>query len=167
MAEHRDLTGASLHETIGADSASANTVHVADGLGATSWAKITSSNVDTTSLFNVNKYQLIADIPDVSTADFVLIPITKASTLTKVTTVLHTAITGADAGLTVTNSTGSLLIGTITITQSGSAEGDTDTLTPSSNNTFTAGSYVKIATDGNSSTASRLTIVLELTQTAA
>jgi hypothetical protein len=166
MAEHRDLTGASLHETKGADSASANTVHVADGIGGTSWAKITSSNLDTTSVFNTNKYQLITDIPDVSTADFVLVPIVKASTLTKVTTILHTALTGANAALTVTNSTGALLIGTITITQSGSAEGDQDTLTPASNNTFTAGSYVKIATDGASSTASRLTIILELTQTA-
>jgi hypothetical protein len=166
MPEHRDLTGASLHETKGADTASADTVHVADGAGGTDWVKLTADHIDTASIFNTNKYQLVCELADVSTADFVLVPIVKASTLTKVTTILHTAITGADAGLTVTNSNGPTSIGTITVTQSGSAEGDIDTLTPASNNTFIAGSYVKIATDGASSTASKLTIVLELTQTA-
>lgn len=165
MAEHRNLTGASLHETKGASTASANTVHIADGLGATSWAKITSSNLDTTSLFNVNKTKVLCQIADVSTADFVLVPITNACTLTKVTTVLHTAITVADSTLTVSNSSGPTTIGTITVAFSGSAEGDTDSLTPASNNTFTAGSYVKIATDGASSTASKLSILLDFTQT--
>ncbi len=166
MPEHRDLTGASLHENKGADTASADTVLIADGAGGSSFAKLTSANIDTTSVFNTNKYQLTASIADVSTADFVLVPVVKASTLTKVTTILHAAITGTDSTITVTNSVGAVLVGTITITQSGSAEGDTDTLTPASNNTFAAGTYVKIATDGASSTASKLQIVLEFTQTA-
>lgn len=165
MAEHRNLTGASLHETKGASTASANTVHKADGAGATSWSKLTSVNVDTTSIFNVNKHWLIVNIPDVSTADLVLVPFTTASTLTKATAILHAAITGTDSVLTFTNSTGPSTVGTLTITQSGSAEGSTFTFTPSVNNAFTAATYMKIATDGASSTAVRLTLLLEFTQT--
>lgn len=165
MAEHRNLTGASLHETKGASSASANTVHTAVGDGTTTWAKLTSSNLDTTSVFNTNKYKQVVQFEDVSTADFILIPVTNTSTLTRVTTMLHTAITGADAILTVTNSNGPATVGNITITQSGSAEGDTDTLSPGSNSSFAAGTYLKIATDGASSTASKLTILLDWTQT--
>lgn len=37
MAEHRNLTGASLHEPKGAATASANTVYTANGLGSGSW----------------------------------------------------------------------------------------------------------------------------------
>ena len=165
MAEHRDLTGASLHECKGADSASADTVLIADGAGSAAFAKLTSDNVDTTSIFNTNKYKVWVNIPDVSTADLVLVPVTHASTLTKVTTILHGTISGADATLTVTNSNGPSLIGTITIAQSGSAEGDQDTLTPAANSAFTAGTYLKIATDGASSTAASLSILLDFTQT--
>ncbi len=165
MAEHSTLTGASLHEPKGASTASANTVLTADGVGATSWATITTSNINTSSLLDVNKHKIVVDIPDVSTADFVLVPITNACTLTKVTTRLHTTLTVADAILTVTNSNGPVTIGTITITQAGSAEGDADTLTPTSNNAFTSGTYLKIATDGGSTTASRITILLDFTQT--
>lgn len=165
MAEHRNLTGASLHETIGASTASANTVHTAVGDGTTAWNKVTLSNIDTTSLFNSNRYKQVVQFEDVSSADFILVPMTNACILTKVTTILHTAITGSDSILTFTNSNGPTTIGAITITQSGSAEGDIDTLTPATNNSFSSGRYLKIATDGGSSTASKLTILLDFTQT--
>lgn len=165
MAEHRNLTGASLHETKGAATASSNTVHVANGSGVTAWSKLVLSNVDTTSIFNANKHKLVVNIPDISTADVVLVPFTFGCTFTKATIILHSAISVTDSVLTFTNSTGAAVIGTKTITQSGSAEGTTFTFTPSANNTFIAAAYLKIATDGASSTAASATILLELTQT--
>lgn len=42
MAEHRSLTGASIHEPKGADVASANQVYVADGAGSGSWTNYVS-----------------------------------------------------------------------------------------------------------------------------
>jgi hypothetical protein len=165
MAEHNTLTGASLHETKGADTASADTVHKANGAGATSWSKITSSNLDASSIFNTNKFQLMETFTDVSTADIMIFPIVKNCILTKVTTVLHAAITSADSTLTLTNSAGATTIGSITISYSGSAPGDVHALTTGSNNTFTAGSYLKIATDGASSTTAKLSVVCEFTQT--
>lgn len=38
MSEHKDLTGVSLHEPKGADTATLGTVYMADGLGSGSWA---------------------------------------------------------------------------------------------------------------------------------
>jgi len=165
MAEHRNLTGASLHETIGADAASANTVHMAVGDGSTEWGFIDSSNLDSTSIFNTNKFKITTQLSDISTADFVLVPISNSCTLVKATTVLHAAISGSDSLLTFTNSNGPAVTGTITVANSGSAEGDVDTLVPTTNNSFTNGTYLKIATDGASSGTAKLTILLDFTYT--
>lgn len=54
--QHRDLTGASLHEPKGVASAAANRVYVADGLGSGSWSQITSSTVDSGTLSALNPF---------------------------------------------------------------------------------------------------------------
>ena len=165
--EHSSLTGSSLHEPKGVASATASTLYVADGSGSGSWAKISSGSINTSSsIFNVNKYHVTVEIPDISTADVVLVPCPNACVLNKVTTILHGAIITADSILTLTNSTGPTTIGTITVAFTGSAEGDRDTLSPSSNNTFTAGSYLKIANDGGSANTVRVIVFLEFTRTA-
>lgn len=163
MASHATLTGASLHEPKGVASATANTVYVADGAGSGTWQTLTSSSINTSSILNVNKYKHSVQMEDISTADFILVPVPSAATLTKATTILNNAITTADATLTFTNSTGPSTLGTSTITQAGSAEGSTFIFTPSANNSFTAGAYLKIATDGGSDTATKATIFLEWT----
>lgn len=162
MALHQNLTGSDLHQPKGADTASANTLLMANGSGSTSWAKITASNIDTT-IKNINKYVLTAQIDDVSTADFLLIPCPDACTFNKATFILNTGITGTDSTVTFVNSTGPTTVGTLTITQSGSAEGSRFTFTASSNNTFSAGTYLKISTDGASSTASKAILYLNFT----
>ena len=43
--EHKDLTGANLHEPKGAAAASVNTVYIADGAGSGSWAKADASSI--------------------------------------------------------------------------------------------------------------------------
>jgi hypothetical protein len=165
MALHKDLTGTDLHDPKGIAAASANTVYHADGSGSGTWAKIGVSQIDATSVFDTNKFQIAVVIPDVSTADFVLVPCPFACTLNRVTSILHAALASADATVTVTNSTGPATVGTLTVAFTSSAEGDIDTLDASSNNTFSAGTYVKIATDGGSTNTAKLTVLLEFTRT--
>lgn len=166
MPEHVNITDPNIHEIKGASTAAVNTVPVATGAGSHTWSKIGSSSIDTASIFNTNKFALSASFPDVSTADTIIIPIPFACTLTRATTALSAAITIADSTLTLTNSTGPSTIGTITIAFTGSAEGTIDQLTPGANNSFTAGTYLKIATDGASTTTAKLFIFLEFTRTA-
>ena len=47
-------------------------------------------------------------------------------------------------------------MGTITVAYTSSAAGNVDSLTPSSNHTVTAGSYIKLTTNGASSNTARL-----------
>lgn len=164
MPLHDSLVDAELHENKGVAGASANTVATADGAGATVWQKIKSNNIDSTSVFNVNKTQMVVDILDVSTAEKVWVYVPFAGTLTKVGTVLHGAITVADSTLTVKNNAGSSA-GTLTVAYTASAAGDIDELTPASNNTFTAGQKLSIETDGASTTAARITVTLYFTIT--
>lgn len=165
MASHATLTGASLHEPKGVATATANTVYVADGAGSGTWQTLTTSSLNTSSLLNVNKYKHSVQMTDVSDADFILVPVPSAATLTKATIILNNAVTTADATLTFTNSTGPSTLGTATIVQASSAEGYTVTFTPSVNAAFTAGSYLKIASDGGSDTTCAATIFLEWTLT--
>jgi hypothetical protein len=112
-----------------------------------------------------DKVYLFAQIEDVSTpqSDWVVSPV--AGKITKWWTVIDAAITGADAALTLEIG-GTLVTGSgITIANSGSAAGDVDTATPSAANTVTAGGAIEIITDGASSTASKATVVLEITPT--
>lgn len=165
MALHQNLTGSDLHQPKGAAAASANTTIIADGSGSTSWAKIASTNINTSSIKNINKFYLTTQFSDISTADFILVPCPTACTFVSATIIIQNAITAADSIVTFTNSTGPTSIGTLTITNSGSAEGTRYTFTASSNNTMTAGSYLKIATDGASSTAAKATVFLNFTLT--
>lgn len=165
--EHVNITDPELHEPKGAAAQSANVGIWADGAGSTYWSKVDTNHIDSTSIFTTNKYSIAVMFTDVSTADFILLPCPYACTLNRVTTILHGTIATADDIITVTNSTGPATVGTITVTASGSVEGDRDTLNASSNNTFTAGSYVKIATDGASTNTIKLTVLLEFTRTAA
>lgn len=85
-------------------------------------------------------------------------------TLTSVQTSISAALATGNETLTVKNAAGSSA-GTIVIAQSGSAAGDQDSLTPSSNNTFAAGDNIEIETDGGNSVAAvaHITLLLSLT----
>lgn len=164
MTAHSSLTGADLHEPKGAATAATHTVYVADGSGSGAWVKIDADNIDTTSIKNSNKVIMNVTIPDVSAADVLLVPVPFAATLTRVSGTLSAAIATADTTLTLTNN-GSAAIGTFTVAFSGSAEGDFYQLTPSSNNTFVANTYLKIVCDGASTNTARFTMTLEFTMT--
>lgn len=148
--EHSSLTGAELHEPKGADSATANTVYVANGSGSGVWTGVT--------------YTLSGSFADVSSASSVYVPIPYAGTVKKITTVLQGSISTTDDTITVYNAAGASM-GTITVAVSGSAAGTVDTLSPSSNNTVSADSYIRLTSAGASASAQVLnfTVVVERT----
>lgn len=162
---HSTLTGAELHDCKGIDAASANTVRVADGAGSGAWQKVTSNEINTSSIFNTNSYVFTTILDDVSTASSVYIAFPFACTATKVTTVLQAAITGADSTITIRNHAGTAS-NTLTVAQSGSAAGDVDTVALSSNNTFTTDQKMQIETDGASTNTAKLVISILVTRTA-
>lgn len=163
---HSTLTGSDLHECKGAGSAAANTVRVADGSGSGTWQKITASSIDST-IKNINKGVVTGFISDTSVAtasqNSVYIVLPYACTVTKVHCVSMAAVNG-DTVLTVANNAGTSM-GTITIASAGAAAGDVDTLTPASNNTFTAGQKISISSDAGGTTVNPAMISVEFTYT--
>lgn len=145
MALLSSLTDPELPEPKGASTAQAGEMYLANGAGSGSWV--------------IPPYTLTGVIDDVSTAATIYMAIPYAGTVTKVVTVLAGAITTANGTVTVKNSAGSSM-GTLTITQSGSAAGDIDTLSPVSNNTVTNDSRISIETDGACDTARKLFVTV-------
>lgn len=100
------------------------------------------------------------------TADNYHVPVPFTGDVTAVYTVIDQALTTADETLTFKNDAGtSMTGGVVTITQSGSAEADKDSATPTANNSFTAGENCIIAIGGENGTAARctVTIVVDIT----
>ncbi len=145
MPAHSALTGTDLHEPKGVAAAASGKTYLSNGLGSGSWV--------------VPPYTLTALIDDVSTAATVYIPIPYAGTVTKVVSVLAGSLTTANATVTVRNAAGTSM-GTLTITQSGSAAGDVDVLNPVSNNTVTSDSKITVETDGASDTTRKLFVTV-------
>lgn len=148
MTLHSALTDPELHEPKGISTAQSGEAYMADGAGSGSWV--------------VPPYTLTTRLDDVSTASTVYLAIPYAGTVKKVVTVLEGSLTTANATVTVKNSAGTSM-GTLTITQSGSAAGDIDTLSPVSNNTVTNDSKISIETDGASDTTRKLFITVYIT----
>lgn len=145
MPLHSALTGADLHEPKGVAAAGAGEVYLSNGAGSGSWV--------------VPPYTITGVIDDVSTASLIYLPIPYAGTVTKVVTVLAGSLTTANSTVTVRNAAGTSM-GTLTITQAGSAAGDIDVLTPVSNNTVTNDSRISVETDGASDTVRKLFVTV-------
>lgn len=110
--------------------------------------------------FTVNDYFISAKIEDVSTAGQIYIPVIEAGKIVEISTALNGAIATADAVLTVKTAEGTA--GTITITQSGSAAGDVDSLEPTSNNNVVSGGTIEIETNGASTNTISVDIVIRV-----
>ncbi len=136
---HSTLTDPYLHEPKGVSTASSGQVYKANGSGSGTWSSQT-----TRSVFTVH-------LADLSSAENIYCPIPFGGTVSRVTSALEGSIAGGDVTVTVKNSSAATM-GTITVTQSGSAAGDIDSLDPSSNNTVTDNDYILIQTDGGAST---------------
>jgi hypothetical protein len=162
---HSALTSTDLHECKGADAASAGTVRISDGAGGGAWNKISTTNLNTSSIFNANERTITVRLDDVSAPSIVYVPIPFGCTLTAAYTTLGAAITVANSTVTFKDNGGNTA-GTLTVAFSGSAAGDVDSTTFASNNTFTIGQRMTVETDGASTTTATLTVVLVFTRTA-
>lgn len=148
MPQHATLTGSNLHEPKGVASANSDEVYVADGAGSGAWTDETDWRL----------VPVYAELDDVSSnaSTYVVCPV--AGTVEKVWSVLHAAISNADATLTTKINGTNITDGSLTITQGSSAAGDVDVATPSAANTITAGDYLEVESDGGSTNAVRMTI---------
>jgi hypothetical protein len=88
---------------------------------------------------------------DLSSAENIYCPIPFGGTVSRVTSVLEGSIAGGDVTVTVKDSSAASM-GTLTVTQVGSAAGDVDSLDPTTNNTVADNDYILIQTDGGAST---------------
>lgn len=115
-----------------------------------------------TELHEPSSYMITSLLDDISTASTIYVPIPYAGTVAKVITVIAGAFSTANDTIDVKNSAGSSM-GTLTITQSGSAAGDVDTLAPSTNNTVTADDFITVETNGASTDTTKLwfTVVID------
>lgn len=153
--QHANLTEADLHETKGVSTAATGTILKANaGVGAWSF----------------QEYSLVLDIADIDTAASFFVVAPYAGTITKIWSVIDTAITVANNTLTCSilsaGVTTAITNGTITIGFSGAVAGDVDSCVPTALNIVAAGDAIKIATDGGSTTATRCHITIIIARTA-
>lgn len=178
MAEHVDLTDPELHEPKGAAAASANTVYVADGAGSGTWQSVDVAVLDYTDLsgdlqddlddgtIEINaKFYILIKIADVSTAETVIVPVRQDCKFIGATSILGGAITVADASISFKNAAGSSMGTAMTVAYTSSGLGDIDTFTATANNDLVAPTYMTVETDGGSTTAAALSLLLEFTGT--
>jgi hypothetical protein len=151
---HSSLTDPYLHEPKGAAAAASGEVYVANGSGSGAW----------TAKETLIELSLEGYLENVSAVEKVYVPIPFAGTVVKILTVLEAVISSSNSTVTVKNAAGSSM-GTLTITASGSAAGDVDTLVPVSNNTVTADSFITIESDGASTNTAKLRFVVVLDRT--
>jgi len=163
MALHKDLTGADLHEPKGASTATLNSAYISDGAGSGSWEKVTIDSLDGTSVW-ANTFSMFVKVNDISTAENIFIPIPFNCTIININGVLGGNITLANTTINYMKN-GSASLGIMTVPFAASTEGNTLLLSPTINNTFTVGQYLKIVVGGESTTAAGYGITLNFIRT--
>lgn len=98
----------------------------------------------------LNDYFLFGEIADVSTAGQIYIPVPDAGRIIKIMSVIDGTIATSDATLTAKIGGTAVTGGAITVTASGSAAGDVDSVAPTAANTVVEGDAIEIETDGAS-----------------
>lgn len=101
-------------------------------------------------------------IADISTADQVYFAPGFDGRIVKIHSVIDGTIATADADLTAKISGTAVTGGVITVTASGSAAGDVDSVTPTGANYFSATDNIEIETDGASTNTVEVVVTLEL-----
>lgn len=110
----------------------------------------------------LNDYFITAEIADVSTAGQCYVVVPDDGEVISIRTVLHNAITVANATLTAKINGTAITGGTITVTQSGSAAGDVDSCTPTGANKVKAGDALELETNGGSTTTAALGVTFHI-----
>lgn len=151
--QHSAITEAQgIHEPKGVAASAAGKVYVANGAASGSW----SFQKDTLS-FDIANLDTVADY-------YIVFPY--AGTITKLYSVIDSAIGGADKILTMSIAGVAVTGGATTIAFTGAAAGDIDSCTPSAANTMAAGAALKIAATGASTGAARCHVVIDYQRTA-
>lgn len=156
MVEHRNLTGASLHEPKGVESANSGDVYVADGLGSGDW----TSRYD--GVINLNTFTLTTRIDDISAASSAWLVVPAKSTLNTVSGVLNGPITVANSIMTVYKN-GASTGQTVTIPFAGSVAGTKVITAMSPVISFASGDVLELRSDGGATTTAILYVSLTFT----
>lgn len=148
--EHAIIQDPQIHEPKGVAIATAGQIYVSNGVASGAWEDFTNSDT--------------VIMTDVSNPSFILIPIARDCTVQSITFVLYNAITVANSVLAITRGGDAASLGSQTIAFTASAEGTTFVFTPSGNNVLSAltHKYIKIASDGASSTTAQMACKLKV-----
>lgn len=138
--EHKDLTGAQLHEPKGASTAANGTAYISDGLGSGSWVSPTAT------VYNKNLYPIVTTMTDLGTAGSVYFYVPIKSRILS----YHITIYGAvDVNTVFTPYVNGVAVAdNLTVIAAGSAAGQTTSRIMVSNTDMAAASSVRIASDG-------------------
>ena len=177
--QHELIADPKIHEPKGISTASASTVYVANGSGSGAWSTLTTGSLpmadieaDIQSKLNdgtidvTGRFYLYARFLDVSTADSIIIPIIRSCTVIGARFTLAGAITVADSIVQVKAASGSAMGSNVTIAFTGSAKGTSFNFTANANNVLTGPTWMEVTTDGASTTAMPLGVLIELQYTA-
>ena len=157
MTEHSALTGDSLHEPKGADTATSGQVYVSDGAGSGTWTSRLAGIV------NLNLFSLSGKLTDISNpGDNVFHSLPFKSQLNKVFVTLYGAITTANSVLTIYKN-GIAQTPTITVPFSGSGAGIATSANISPAIAFNEGDVIEIRSDGASSATASATVTARFT----
>lgn len=121
-----------------------------------------TSGVITMSVHNAGKTYLTARIADISTAETVWTPVPVAGKVTKIYSVIAGTIATADSVLTCKINAVAITTGAITVTASGSAAGDVDSVTPTAANVVAAGDALSVVTSAASTNAVQCEVLYEI-----
>ena len=140
-----------------------NDLMYAQGSDANGWFVLTNtSNVITANAAGASKYYLTARITDVSSAETVWTPVPTAGVITKIYSVIAGTIATAPAVLTCKINATGITDGVISITDSGSAAGDVDVVTPSALNVVAVGDALSVVTSAASTNAIQCEVLYEI-----
>lgn len=117
----------------------------------------------TASATELNETALVFDLANVSAASSAWVVAPHAGDITKIYSVIDTALTTAVAVLDPQIGGTTMTGGTFAIAAAAVA-GEVDSSTPTAANTVTAGQAIEIATDGGSTNASKAVITMILTR---
>lgn len=173
MPEHVDIADPDIHEPKGFAAASNDTVYVKTS-GAGAWQKVGPDQINLADLWlevetAIDGGDIVFDrdlfvsgvIPDVSTSSSIYIAIPANCTVVGASSVLGGTIATANASITFFAGASSLG-SAMTVAYSGSAAGDVDTFTATSNQNIAGPSFIRVTTDGASDNAVPLYVTVQL-----
>ena len=160
MAQHKNLLEVDLHETKGASTAPANSVHTANGSGVTSWAKIGPDNINLTTVKNINTVVLSVSIDEPNGTFTTYVPLPVAATLVGVIGAID-GLPSATLNVGVYNDATPLA--TLTFATSGTLPLVHTPVVSGTGASFSAGQCVKILNSSSVASSGKLKITLTFT----